>query len=102
MKMPTGAIMLLACAAFPFAPLTPADPFDRPGAAEVTLWPQVYAGLAQRADRGDADAARLALEMLRAAPQLYGRRFEATPSQLTLWTCRARGLEPPCAEAPAA
>lgn len=108
MKMPFGATLLLACVAAPFAPVLPAD---LPGAASLAglpmpssreLWRDAYARLAQRAERGDADSARLALEMFRHAPQVYGERLDATPQQLQRWQCRAKGREPPCADAPAA
>jgi hypothetical protein len=107
MKMPFGATLLLACVAAPFTPALPADPPAAGPQAAVAvpsreLWREVYLRLARRADRGDADSARLALEMARDGLRLYGERLDATPQQLRRWACRAQGREPPCADAPAA
>jgi hypothetical protein len=92
--------LLLACASCPFAP---AEPDASAAAVEAPnpLWREVFGGLARRADRGDAESARLALEMLRAAPHAYGIELEATPGQLLAWRCRAARREPPCESAAA-
>jgi len=107
MRGPVAAMLttlLLACAACPFTPVESAPlsgqvvPVIEPG-----LWREVFSGLARRADRGDADSARLALEMHRMAPQVYGERFDATPAQLQRWHCHVSGRAAPCPpQAPAA
>jgi hypothetical protein len=107
MKTPFGATLLLACVAAPFTPALPADlhgaaPLAALPAPSHEPWREAYARLVQRADRGDADSARLALEMFRHAPRVYGGRLDATPQQLQRWQCRAAGREPPCAEERAA
>jgi len=93
---------LLACAAGPSA----AADADTPAVlAEPAhpLWREIFGGLARRADRGDAESARLALEMHRVAPWAYGTAFDATPAQLRAWRCRAERREVPCAgDTPAA
>lgn len=94
--------VLLACAACPFAPVESATLSGQTADAPV-LWREVFSGLARRADRGDAESARLALEMHRTAPQVYGEGFDATPMQLQFWQCRALRRDPPCpTETPAA
>ena len=94
--------VLIACAACPFTPVESATPSDATTDAPA-VWREVFGSLAWRADRGDAESARLALEMFRSAPQAYGERFGATPRQLQTWECRALRREPPCVpEAPAA
>lgn len=89
------ATLLLACAACPF---TPAEPLLAPErtAPSPSLWHELFAALARRADQGDARAARLALEMYRAGESAYGQRFGATPAQLQRWQCRAAGRDTPC------
>ena len=96
--------LLLACAACPFTPVESAPVSDHAVASiDAGIWREVFSRLARRADRGDPDSARLALEMHRAAPQVYGERFGATPAQLQRWHCRVRGRDAPCPlETPAA
>ena len=96
--------LLLACAACPFTPVESAPVTDHADAAvDAGIWREVFSRLALRADRGDPDSARLALEMHRAAPQAYGERFGATPAQLQRWHCYVQGRDAPCLqEAPAA
>ena len=94
--------LLLACAACPFTPVESATPAAPPADAR-SLWRDVFGGLARRADRGDAESARLALEMHRVAPQVYGEALDATPAQLRAWHCRAARRDAPCEhETPAA
>ena len=87
--------MLLACASCPFAP---AEPFSVGVTVpfEPSPWRDVFASLARRADGGDPQSARLALEMHRTAPQVYGQPLHATPEQLQRWHCRAHEREAPC------
>ncbi len=96
--------LLLACAACPFTPVESAPlSGELAAAAGPGLWREVFSGLAGRADRGDAESARLALEMHRMAPHVYGERFDATPAQLQRWHCRVSGRDAPCpVPAPAA
>ena len=96
--------LLLACAACPFTPAESAQGDVELAAATTSIpWREMFAGLARRADHGDAESARLALEMFRLAPRVYGERFDATPAQLRAWQCRALQRELPCeAETPAA
>jgi hypothetical protein len=100
MRMPLAAMfatLLLACAACPFAPAEPESIAPEFAAATpAPIWREVFAGLVRRADRGDAESARLALEMHGLAPRIYGERFDATPAQLQAWHCRAQRREPPC------
>ena len=91
----TMATMLLACASCPFAPAETVSGVVTE-AFEPGPWRDVFAGLARRADRGDVDSARLALEMHRSAPQVYGQPFDATPEQLQRWHCRVFEREAPC------
>jgi hypothetical protein len=52
---------------------------------EQQLWREVYAGLARRADLGDVDAARLALQMRRHGATVYGTSFDASAEQVERW-----------------
>lgn len=53
-------------------------------------WAEAYAGLATLADAGHREAARIALEMHRLGPALYGLRFDATPYQQLTWQWHIR------------
>jgi hypothetical protein len=53
-------------------------------------WPQSYALLVQLADRGHAEASRIAGQMHRWGPRLYGQRFAASADQLARWQLQAR------------
>jgi|GEM_PF-1703177 len=55
---------------------------------ERNHWPQAFAALSALADRGHTEAARMALQMWRYGPALYGREFVATSRQVEAW---ARG-----------
>jgi hypothetical protein len=99
----------LACLGSAFAPAAPWPNLQTDGSDAALAavpnptwrgWDEIYAWLGRRADAGERDAARLALEMHRAGPRVYGRDFRATPQQLQRWQCRAQGVEPPC-ESPA-
>ena len=46
---------------------------------------QAFALYAALADRGHAEAARIALQMWRYGPQLYAMSFAAQPEQLAYW-----------------
>ena len=48
-----------------------------------------YGRLVALADAGNADAARVALLMLRFGPQLYGAQWSATPGQIDRWLASA-------------
>lgn len=66
-------------------------------------WPQSYAQLALLADRGHVEAARIASQMHRWGPRLYGQRFTASGDQLTRWqlvaNCVAATNAPQCVPA---
>ena len=55
-------------------------------AYEINHWPEAYRAMSRLADGGNAEAARVALQMKRFGPALYGHRFEATPYQELSWT----------------
>jgi len=74
-----SSLLLLGCASAGSA--QPAWPCG----AQQELWLASYTALVRRADLGDADAARQALEMREHGPRVYGIRFEATPDQLQRW-----------------
>ncbi len=66
------------------APATPS--FAAAMAAyESSHWAQSYEMLARLADGGHADAARIAAQMHRWGPRLYGQHFPATATQLAQW-----------------
>ncbi len=56
---------------------------------ERNHWPQAYAAFAALADRGDAGAARIALQMARHGPVLYGSHFAASDGQRQRWAALA-------------
>ncbi|WP_280150837.1 hypothetical protein [Piscinibacter sp. XHJ-5] len=88
---PTMSAAAAACALLvvstPAQPAPDGDAFAGIAAARVEqqLWREVYAGLARRADLGDADAARLALQMRRHGVAVYGTGFDASAAQLERW-----------------
>lgn len=89
-----AALLGLALLAGPWSPARAGDEGDRFGQAlaayERCHWPQAYALLATLADEGHADAARLALQMVRHGTRLFGQRFEASAIQQARWL----GLQP--------
>lgn len=52
---------------------------------ERNHWQEAYAALALLADAGHPEAARMALQMQRHGPVLYGMRFEASPIMRARW-----------------
>lgn len=52
---------------------------------ERNHWPQAFAAYAALADSGHAEAARIALQMARLGPALYGSRFAASDGQRQRW-----------------
>ena len=56
---------------------------------ERNHWPQAYAAFAALADRGHGDAARIALQMARHGPALYGSSFSASDGQRKRWAALA-------------
>ncbi len=54
-------------------------------AYKSTRWAEAYAAFAALADRGDAESARIALQMWWHGQALYGRGFEVTPAQIQHW-----------------
>jgi hypothetical protein len=59
-------------------------------------WAETYSVVARLADTGSSEASRLALQMYRNGPAIYGMSFRASNQQLQRWqrqlVCRA----PPC------
>ena len=91
-------VMAIACGAFVLlsANMAAAEPSARAGVrvsdesiatppSEHSVWTEVFATLARRADAGSVDAARLALQMLRLGPLIYGVSFEASAWQVQRW-----------------
>lgn len=66
-------------------------------AYERSQWAAAYDGFAALADRGHAEAARIALQMVRHGPALYGQAFSAGAQRLQRWSALAA-----CAEGGAA
>jgi hypothetical protein len=67
------------------------------GATEITFaeamqhylnrqWPAAYGRFVALADRGDAEAARIAIMMLRYGTPWYGHSFGASQPQVDAWT----------------
>jgi len=91
----------------PSAPPTAAQRFDAALVAyERNHWPEAYAGLSALADGGHPEAARMALQMRRYGPALYGREFFASAGQLEQWArssgCAGVAAEDNCLRALAA
>jgi hypothetical protein len=89
---PVAVVLLmtaaLACAARPAqAQAAPAAPTFAAAmsAYETNHWAQSYEMLAHLADGGHAEAARIAAQMHRWGPRLYGQRFPASAAQLARW-----------------
>lgn len=94
-----GASALAACIAALLAGASPpvlaqavapaAAPAPHAAAAlddpEIFLWRAAYQRVARLADKGDAEAARLALRMRHAVPRLSGNTLQVSPSQLRRW-----------------
>lgn len=81
-----GALSALAPAAW--AQATAGDALAFTVAMEAyrnNHWPQSYAQLASLADRGHVEAARIASQMHRWGPRLYGQHFHADAERLAHW-----------------
>jgi hypothetical protein len=72
-------------------------------AYECSHWHQAYTAYAALADRGQAEAARIALQMWRQGPRLYGTTFAIDDAQAQRWArlvkCPGGGLDCPTAQA---
>lgn len=55
-------------------------------AYERNHWDEAFAALGRLADRGHAEAARLALQMWGFGPKLYQKNFSASAAQVERWT----------------
>lgn len=72
---------------------TTAPTFDRAMADyELQRCAPAFEALADLADAGHRDAARIALLMLAHGPRLYGQRFEADPARRVRWVDAATSL----------
>lgn len=58
---------------------------------ERNHWHEAFAGFCMLADRGEPEAARIAVLMWRHGPLLYRTSFVARPEQLQRWTQLAAG-----------
>ncbi|MEO8122747.1 MAG: hypothetical protein ABI633_01730 [Burkholderiales bacterium] len=69
-------------------------------AYDISHWAEAHAAFAALADQGDAESARIALQMWRQGQVLYGRAFEVTPEQAQRWrlllNCRAEDAGAGC------
>jgi hypothetical protein len=83
-------------------PAAPSERFHQGMAAyETSHWQIAFERFAALADDGHAEAARIALQMARFGPALYGQRFEATPDRRSRWVVVAiGGIERPQAALP--
>jgi hypothetical protein len=79
----TGILALVQAAGAQTAPVAALD--AALADYERSHWREAYVAFCRLADDGDAEAARLALQMLRYGPQLYGERFEAIPQAVERW-----------------
>ncbi|MEP7282486.1 MAG: hypothetical protein ABI696_10955 [Rubrivivax sp.] len=90
-RLLAAAVCAGACLVGPAA----ADPIVAAGASalpesvlsdyERCHWAEAYAALRRLADQGHAEAARVALQMRRYGPALYGQAFEASPDEAQRW-----------------
>jgi hypothetical protein len=86
-----AAVWIVACIARPAT----AEPAPTAGASalpesllldyERCHWANAYAAARSLADQGHAEAARLALQMRRYGPTLFGQAFEASPEATQRW-----------------
>lgn len=84
-----AAALLAAAMAVPAAPVG-AAPIDDPFVAAMRLYHDdryaaAYGRLADLADSGHAEAARIALLMLRLGPSLYRSQWSASREQIQHW-----------------
>lgn len=83
-----SATLLAACLSLPLAcrAEAPAPTFDDAiHLYERNHWAEAFAAFARLADAGDADAARIALQMHAWGPRLYGQAFELAPERARAW-----------------
>jgi hypothetical protein len=89
------AVTMLLAVCMALAGMRPSSTAQRYREAMETYqarqWPQAFDALAALADAGDAPAARVAALMAREGPELFGRRFEASPARLARWDRAMRG-----------
>jgi hypothetical protein len=85
-----AALALVSAAAFAMPVLAEEREFDRAMQQyEQCHWQQAFESFSRLADQGDAQAARIAEQMVRYGVALYGRKFEATTAQLERWRVSA-------------
>lgn len=80
------ALTVGAASAQPVRAVEPSEAFDSAMLAyERDQWNDAYAGFAALADRGHAEAARVALQMWRQGPTRYRSTFPASAAQRQQW-----------------
>jgi hypothetical protein len=85
--------LLALAACFPMAQPVVAADADLAAALELYQtchWRQAFAAFTRLADAGDREAARIARQMARHGPALYGQSFEITQAQTQRWAQTAR------------
>lgn len=97
------AAILLLCAVEAIATTTPATPVTSSDATfkqameqhKLGNWSHAYGRFSALADGGDAEAARIALFMLRHGSDMYGLEWGASQPQIDQWTKLALQPNPP-------
>jgi len=67
------------------APTPDAGSAVLPASSEPNVWAEIYTTVSRLADSGSVSASRLALQMHRFGPTIYGMSFEASDWQLQRW-----------------
>jgi hypothetical protein len=80
----TGSLLIVPAAGAADAPTDPLF-VQALEAYERNHWSAAFEAFAALADAGHAEAARVALQMLRFGPPLYGQRFEAPALRQQRW-----------------
>ena len=69
---------------------------DSPTTLPQSSWAEAFAVVTRLADTGSTAASRLALEMHRHGPTIYGTSFAASEQQLLRWQRQLACEAPPC------
>lgn len=102
MDRPSVRLAITLLATFALAASTPAAARDEADVPVVRLeqaradydagrYRQAFDAFSRLADRGDAEAARIAVLMARHGPRLYGDDFTVSAEQATRWTSLVEG-----------